>query len=194
MGILIIIIAVIIVGIIILIFSSEESWINKAQKKQDKRFDYMNDHITAKDDPNKEWDPIKNRWIDKKEEARKERYREFHKDKPAGYEEWRAQVKEEIRIKHKIVKNQTFDEWIREHKQDGYQGNLKEGVKWYPTGWTYNEKTKVWDPPNYLRNNKETEEQKQARMERYRKFHEGQPPTFEEWKAQREKEKQEQQK
>ena len=91
-------------------------------------------------------------------------------------------------------------------KNNEYKGNPKENVKWYPTGWTYNDKTKLWEPPDYL--SKETSEKwkwdpdkriwidkdKEARMEKYRKYHEGQPPTFEEWKAQREKEKQEQQK
>lgn len=24
------------------------------------------------------------------------------------------------------------------------------GKTWYPTGWTYNEKTKLWEPPDYL--------------------------------------------
>ncbi len=35
------------------------------------------------------------------------------------------------------------------------------------------------------------DKEKEARMEKYRKYHEGQPPTFEEWKAQREKEQKE---
>ena len=175
-----------------------DDWLDRAQYQQDKRFEYMNDAILHKD-PNKEWDENKNRWIDKKEEARKERYRKYHENQPMNYDTWRAQQKEAIRKKHNITKNQTFDEWINDHKHDGFQGNRKEGIKWYPTGWTFNEKTKLWDPPDFV--SKESSEkwrwdeekkiwidkEKETRMKRYRKYHEGQPPTFEEWKAQREK-------
>ena len=55
-------------------------------------------------------------------------------------------------------------------KTKGYRGNQKQGIIWYPSGWTYYEKTDTWEAPNYKRKE----------------------PTFEEWKTQREKEKQEQ--
>ena len=198
------IIIVIIIGIGVLLSRREESWIDKAQEKQDKRFEYLNKPLLEGEDPNKEWDEVQHKWIDKEEEARKEKYKKYHENLPPGYEQWRKQVKEEIRIKHKIVKNRTFEEYIDDHRKDGYQGNRKDKVRWYPTGWTYNDKTKLWEPPDYL--SKESSEkwrwdpdkriwidkEKETRMERYRKYHEGQPPTFEEWKAQRGKEKQEQ--
>lgn len=190
MEIVIIIIVLIFIGIIFLIRGSEESWLDEAQEKHQRRFEYLNDHLTTKEDSNKEWDPKKGRWIDKEEEARKERYQKYHENLPPSYDQWRAQVKEEIRHKHKIVKNQTFEKWIEEHQGDGFQGNRKDGTKWYPTGWTYNEKKKLWEPPNYVKSERETEAEKKERLERYRKYHEGQPPTFEEWKAQREKEQQ----
>lgn len=137
----------VIVGFIIATLSNRfggKNWIQKAQDKQQKRFDYMNDHISEKEPKTKD--------------------------------------------------------------SNIYQGNRKKGTKWYPSGWTYNEETSLWEPPDYLA--KESSEkwrwdpdkriwidkEKEARMEKYRKYHEGQPPTFEEWKAQREKEKQEQQK
>lgn len=81
----------------------------------------------------------------------------------------------------------------------GYAGNPKAGVKWYPTGWTYNDKTGKWDPPDYLRKESKDkwrwdankgiwiDQEKEERLEKYRKYHEGRPPTFEEWKANREK-------
>ena len=80
-----------------------------------------------------------------------------------------------------------------------YKGNKSAGVKWYPTGWTYNDKTGKWDPPDYLRKESKDkwrwdankgiwiDQEKEERLEKYRKFHEGRPPTFEEWKANREK-------
>ena len=51
-----------------------------------------------------------------------------------------------------------------------FVGNLKEGIIWYPSGWTYHMKTETWEAPNYNQDNK--------------------PLSFEEWKAQREKEQQ----
>jgi len=75
-------------------FRNEDSWLNKAQKKQNKRFDYMNEAILNKDE-NKVWDSEKGRWIDKEEEARKERYRKYHEDKPPTFEEWKAQREKE---------------------------------------------------------------------------------------------------
>ena len=83
---------------------------------------------------------------------------------------------------------------------NGYEGNRKEGVRWYPTGWTYNTKTGKWEPPNYLQDQSKEkwewdedkqiwiDKEKEARLEKYRKYHEGQPPTFEEWTAARKKE------
>ena len=81
----------------------------------------------------------------------------------------------------------------------GYAGNPKTGVKWYPTGWTYNDKTGKWDPPDYLSKESKDkwrwdtnkgiwiDQKKEERLEKYRKYHEGRPPTFEEWKANKEK-------
>ena len=98
------------------------------------------------------------------------------------------------------ARNMTFDEWINDHKNDGFEGNPKEGIRWYPTGWTYNTKTGKWEPPNYLQDQSKEkwewnedkqiwiDKEKEARLEKYRKYHEGRPPTFEEWKAAREKE------
>ena len=72
--------------------------------------------------------------------------------------------------------------------------------KWSPTGWYYNEKTGQWEPPDHVvKESAETwqwdaEKQiwinvkEERRKERYREYHKNQPPTFEEWKAQREAE------
>ena len=197
------IIAIIISVILVLVmawFIKGDNWIDKAQEKQNRKFEYLNSPMLQVNNSNLEWDPDQSGWIDKAEEAKKERYKKHHDNSPQGYDGWRAQQKEEIRRKHKITRNQTFDEWKEEHKKDGFRGNPKEGVRWYPTGWTYNERTKLWDPPDYIQ--KESAEKwewdpekkiwidkdREARMERYRKYHEGKPPTFEEWKKQREQE------
>ena len=156
-----------IIGFIIAVIPKKRNnWLEEAQNRQNKKFE-KNYNIQPKKQPSND----------------------------------RSRLKEEIRIKYKLTKNQTFDEWIEEHKDDGYQGNQKEGIRWYPTGWTYNEKTELWEPPDYLK--KETSEkwkwdpekriwidkEKEKRMERYREYHKDKPPTFEEWKAQKLKEK-----
>lgn len=87
----------------------------------------------------------------------------------------------------------------RPRPQKGAQKRENE-PNWYPSGWTWNEEKQLWEPPDFL--NKESakkwtwdsskqiwvDEEKERRLERYRKYHEGREPTFEEWKAQREKE------
>ena len=101
-----------------------------------------------------------------------------------------------------VVKRVYFRSKTQRHKADdsAYCGNPKEGTKWYPTGWTYNTKTGKWEPPNYLQDQSKEKwewnedkqiwinKEKEARLEKYRKYHEGRPPTFEEWKAAREQE------
>lgn len=73
---------------------------------------------------------------------------------------------------------------------------------WSPTGWVYDRDTMKWDPPEYLE--KESREKwrwddekriwidkdKEFRKERYHQWRkeQGKGPTFEEWKAQRERE------
>lgn len=73
--------------------------------------------------------------------------------------------------------------------------------EWSPTGWVYDRDTKKWDPPDYL--SKESEEkwrwneekriwidtEKEKRQEKHKQWRqeEGKGPTYEEWKAQREK-------
>lgn len=73
--------------------------------------------------------------------------------------------------------------------------------EWSPTGWVYDRDTKKWDPPDYL--SKESEEkwrwneekriwidtEKEKRQEKHKQWRqeEGKGPTFEEWKAERQK-------
>ena len=101
----------------------------------------------------------------------------------------------------KKVKNKRYNHLNSriDSNRGGYAGNPKTGVKCYPTGWTYNDKTGKWDPPDYLRKESKDkwrwdankgiwiDQEKEERLEKYRKYHEGRPPTFEEWKANREK-------
>lgn len=64
--------------------------------------------------------------------------------------------------------------------KDGYPGKQK----WYPTGWVFNEETQLWDPPDYLNS------APKDKLARYKEYHKNRPPTFEEWKAEREKQQQ----
>ena len=73
--------------------------------------------------------------------------------------------------------------------------------EWSPTGWYYNNKTGKWEPPDHVvKESAETWQwdatrqiwinvKQERRRERYREYHKNQPPTFEEWKAQRDAEK-----
>lgn len=77
---------------------------------------------------------------------------------------------------------------------------------WYPTGWTYNKKTGLWDPPDFLQEESRTkwrwdpekeiwiDVDKERRLKRYREYREGKEPTYEEWKATKIKELQEKEK
>lgn len=79
-------------------------------------------------------------------------------------------------------------------QQDGYTGKRK----WYPTGWTFNEKTGLWEAPDYITKDAHSkwewddkkqvwiDTKKKQQMERYKKFREGKEPTYEEWKASQE--------
>ena len=90
----------------------------------------------------------------------------------------------------------------KKHKNDGYQGNFKKKTRWYPTGWTFNEKTQLWEPPDYAKRESDrkwrwdpdkkiwVDQEKEERLAKYREYHKDRPPTFEEWKAAREKENQ----
>ena len=51
-----------------------------------------------------------------------------------------------------------------------------DGKTYSPTGWAWNENTKLWDPPDYIPN-----DERPPKIERKQ-------PTFEEWKAAREAE------
>lgn len=62
--------------------------------------------------------------------------------------------------------------------------------KWYPSGWHFNEKTQLWESPDYINEDAAETENQKLRMERYRRFRrsQGKEPTYEEWKAAREAE------
>ena len=76
--------------------------------------------------------------------------------------------------------------------------------KWNANGWIYNEKTKLWEPPDYLSEQSRAkwkwdekkqiwiDQEKVARLERYHEFRksQGKGPSYEEWKAAREAEQQ----
>ena len=72
----------------------------------------------------------------------------------------------------------------------------------FETGWTYNEKTQLWEPPDYAKKESDkkwkwdsdkkiwVDQEKEKRLAKYKEYHKDRPPTFEEWKAAREKENQ----
>lgn len=76
--------------------------------------------------------------------------------------------------------------------------------KWYPSGWVFNEETQLWEPPDYVSDQSKDkwrwdekkqiwiDQEKEARQERYHEFRksQGKEPTYEEWKAAREAERQ----
>ena len=66
------------------------TWLDEAQKKQQTRFEYMNQAILEEPDENKVWDTEKSRWIDMAQVRRMERYKEYRKGKPPTFEEWKA--------------------------------------------------------------------------------------------------------
>ena len=77
-----------------------------------------------------------------------------------------------------------------------------------PTGWIYDRDTRKWEPPESLKEESRRkwkwdpekkiwiDLEKEARLERYRKFREsqGMPPSYEDWKKQKLKEMKEQEK
>lgn len=58
-----------------------------------------------------------------------------------------------------------------------FKGNKKDGIEWYPTGWTYSEKTGKWERPDFV--------DKAALEEKRKQFRQNGEPTYEEWKATR---------
>ena len=62
--------------------------------------------------------------------------------------------------------------------ESAFKGNRQEGIEWYPTGWTYSEKTGKWERPDFM--------DKTEQQERYKEYRKGKEPTYEEWKATRE--------
>lgn len=163
----------VIVGGVILIYKltqgnkganqNTNDWIETEESKHKTRFDYMNAPIIEASKARRAKEEK-----DRKEAERLERYRKNQEGKPTTYEEW---VKE------------------NHPEYESIQG------KWSPTGWYFNKETGKWEPPDYL--NEESKRKwrwndekkvwvdidKERRMERYRKNREGQPPTYEEWKA-----------
>lgn len=102
--------------------------------------------------------------------------------------------------KKRIIKR-TKEE-LEEHRRKHEPGAFRGKRLWYPTGWTFNEKTKLWEPPDYISNQSKEkwrwdekkqiwiDREREARLERYQEFRrsQGKEPTFEEWKAAREAE------
>ena len=113
------IVAILIVWLLILIVRTiinanqnrESTWLHRAQKRQNNKFENMNSEI------------IKNSQERKNQETRKVR--------KSRSSEWST---ESIRA-----------QYIKQH-----HGRRPGEPKWYSTGWTYNEDTGLWDPPDFV--------------------------------------------
>lgn len=81
--------------------------------------------------------------------------------------------------------------------------NKEHEPKWYPTGWYFNEETKSWEPPDYIKKEATdkwrwdekkqiwVDREKEERLKKYYEYRKSQglPPTYEEWKAAKLKER-----
>ena len=94
------IIGIIVIAVLVVKNLQGESWLDEAQKKQQTRFEYMNQAILEEPDENKVWDSEKSRWIDMAEVKRKERYKEYRKGKPPTFEEWKAMKEQQKNNEH----------------------------------------------------------------------------------------------
>ena len=105
------------------------------------------------------------------------------------------------------VDSDQMDEKERRKASEKVRENWKtyqsQTGQWSPTGWYYNASTGKWEPPEHptdiewvwdAKKQIWVDAGKERRMERYREYHKDKPPTFEEWKAQREQELKNQQK
>ena len=54
--------------------------------------------------------------------------------------------------------------------------------KWTPSGWVFDNETQSWQSPDYP----PVDQEKEARLAKYKEYHKDRPPTFEEWKATKE--------
>lgn len=63
----------------------------------------------------------------------------------------RAQAKQEIRFKNSLPPLQAEQQPQKRKKR--FFKKKGEGETWYSTGWTLNEETGLWEPPDYLKEN-----------------------------------------
>lgn len=79
-------------------WKNNKNWLEEEQKKQNARFEYLNSHlqweppdfVKKESDKKWKWDPDKKIWVDQEKEERLAKYREYHKDRPPTFEEWKA--------------------------------------------------------------------------------------------------------
>lgn len=76
---------------------------------------------------------------------------EAHKDLTHS-DDWltRAQARQEIRFQNAAPPSQPRTQYQKETKIQKRSKASQKEPKWYPTGWTFNEETQLWDPPDYL--------------------------------------------
>ena len=70
----------------------------------------------------------------------------------------RAQAKQEIRFQNSMPPLQANQKTQKKRKQ--LFKRKGEGENWYPTGWTLNEKTGLWEPPGYMKSDTSSDQAK----------------------------------
>lgn len=147
-------------------------------------------------------------WLDQAKDKHDQEFRNKYEDileakKVRDYRQQEQKRREKFREQYRYDKHPSFEEWIEEMRKDGYKGNNKDQVRWYPTGWTWNEEKQLWEPPDYIvRESDERwewdeekkiwiDKQKAEKMEKYRQYRATQPMSYEEWKAAKMREEQE---
>lgn len=95
-------------------------------------------------------------WVVKKVWYAGSNKREKKKREDTESDDWltRAQARQEIRFQNAsppITNTQTRAQKARKYKPKGKYNSADEGRTWYSTGWTLNEETGKWEPPDYLK-------------------------------------------
>lgn len=70
---------------------------------------------------------------------------------PTQSNDWltRAQAKQEIRFKNSLPPLLPQQKPAKKKRKMSWKN--KEEKTWYPTGWTLNQETGLWEPPDYMK-------------------------------------------
>lgn len=70
---------------------------------------------------------------------------------PLQSDDWltRAQAKQEIRFQNSLPP--LLPKQVPQKKKRRFPWQKEPGKDWYPTGWTLNKETGLWEPPDYIK-------------------------------------------